>query len=88
MNSLKEKAKQYGATDFGYSSRANKKYYVVYNNKIIHFGSPTGSTFLDHDDDLKRRAFRARHRVITNKNGQQVYKVKSSPAFWSWHLLW
>ena len=55
---------------------------------IINFGSDIGSTFIDHHDEKKRRAWQARHSKIKNKQGKYVYKLPSSPAFWSWHLLW
>ena len=82
------KAKNLGASAFGVSKAKGKRYYVIYNNKIINFGSKTGSTFIDHRDQTKRRAWRARHSKIKNKQGKYVYKLPSSPSFWSWHLLW
>ena len=82
------KAKNLGASAFGVSKAKGKRYYVIYHNKIINFGSKTGSTFIDHHDTNKRRAWRARHSKIKNKQDQSVYKLKSSPSFWSWHLLW
>jgi len=88
LEQIKSKALNYGATAVGYSTRQGKKYYVEYNNKIIHFGSDVGKTYLDHGDDDIRRAWRARHSKIKNKAGQYVYTVKESPEWWSWHLLW
>ena len=85
---LKNKALSLGATDFGISKAKNKRFYVVYNNKIINFGSKDGSTFIDHKDEKKRKAWRARHIKIKNKQGQSVYKLKTSASYWSWHLLW
>ena len=82
------KAKNLGASAFGVSKAKGKRYYVIYNNKIINFGSNIGSTFIDHHDQKKRRAWQARHSKITNKQGKYVYKLPSSPAFWSWNLLW
>ena len=85
---LKNKALSLGATDFGISKAKNKRYFVVYNNKIINFGSKDGFTFIDHKDEKKRKAWRARHIKIKNKQGEHVYKLKSSPSYWSWNLLW
>jgi len=82
------KAKALGATAFGVSKVKGKRYYVIYDNKIINFGSDDGSTFIDHHNINKKRAWRARHSKIKNKQGQYVYKLPSSPSFWSWHLLW
>jgi len=85
---MENKARQLGASEFGKSNRKDKRFYVVYNDKIIHFGSSTGSTFIDHKDEKKRQAWRARHSKIINKDGVPFYKIKSSPEFWSWNLLW
>ena len=85
---LKKKALSLGASDFGISKVKGKRYFVVYNNKIINFGSKDGSTFIDHNDEKKRKAWRARHIKIKNKQRQHVYKLKSSASYWSWHLLW
>ena len=50
------KAKNLGASAFGVSKAKGKRYYVIYNNKIINFGSKTGSTFIDHHDTNKRKS--------------------------------
>jgi hypothetical protein len=76
-----------------------KKYSVIYNNKTINFGSTENSQYkdstglglyrhLDNNDIKKRKAFRARFSKIKNKDGQLVYKLKSSPTYWSWHYMW
>ena len=88
MQQLKEKAISLGASDFGTSNRMNKIFYVVYDNKIIHFGSPTAKTFLEHNDEKKRDAWYARHSKILNKDGQAVINLKSSASFWSARILW
>ena len=49
------KAKQLGASEFGLSDRKDKRFYVRYNNKIIHFGLKNGETFIDHHDKIKRK---------------------------------
>ena len=85
---MDQKAKNLGASAFGVSKMKNKRYYVIYNNKIINFGSDIESTYIDHHDQKKRRAWRARHSKVKNKQGKYVYKLQSSPAFWSWHFLW
>ena len=88
MNKLYFKALDYGATDFGLSHRKNKRFYVLYRGKYIHFGSKIGSTYIDHNDELKRKNWMARHSKIINKDGIPFYKIKTSPEYWSWHLLW
>lgn len=86
--SLRNKALSLGATFFDLSDRKNKKYYVVYDGKQIHFGSKEGSTYLDHKDEKKREAWKARHSKILNKEGQKVITLKTSPSYWSDKILW
>lgn len=88
MDALYKKSLLFGATDFGVSKRHNKRFYVKYDGKIIHFGLKNGSTYLEHKDDLKRKNWIARHSKIKNKNGQYVIKLKTSPDFWSYKILW
>lgn len=88
MEELRKKAYNLGATEFGLSNRKNKRFYVVYNNKKIHFGSKTGSAYIDHKDELKRKNWKARHSQIKNKDGVPFYKIKESPERFSWYILW
>ena len=88
MEKLKQKAYQLGATEFGKSNVEGKRFYVKYQNKKIHFGAQGGSTFIDHKDPVKRKNWRARHSKIRDKQGRLVYKLKTSPSFWSWSILW
>ena len=88
LEQIQEKALSLGATRVGYSKRQGKKYIVEYQGKNIHFGSDVGETFLDHKDEQKRDAWRARHTKIKNKAGEYVYKLKNSPSYWSYMLLW
>ena len=85
---ISNKAKSFGASEIGLSKVKGKRLYVIYDNKKINFGSDVGSTFIDHNDNKKRKAWRARHSKIKNKEGQFVYKLKTSPSFWSYNLLW
>lgn len=87
IDKLRKKAEELGASDFGYSSRKGKRFYVVYNDKTIHFGAKNGQTFIDHENEKKRKAWKARHIKIYNKNGP-AYQDKESPEHWSWSLLW
>jgi hypothetical protein len=77
-----------GATDFGKSKIKNKRFYVVYDDKIIHFGSDVGRTYYDHKDKLKRDNWYKRHSKIYNKDGVQSINNKYSGSYWSAHLLW
>ena len=87
MNALDKKARTFGATEFGLSKTKNKRFYVIYNNTKINFGSKVGKTYIDHHDDNKRKAWRARHINIL-KDGKPAYKNKMSPEFWNWNLTW
>lgn len=88
MEKLQEKAILLGASQFGKSKRKNKRFFVIYNGKIINFGSATGKTFIDHRDKKKRKAWISRHSRITNKQGVTVVNDKTSPSFWSSRILW
>ena len=88
MEKLREKALSLGATDFGISKAKGKKYYVIYNGKRINFGAKGMSDYTIHKDDERRERYRKRHMGIKNKKGELVYKLKTSPSYWSLNLLW
>lgn len=88
FNKLNIKARNLNASDFGLSDRKNKKYFVIYDDKKINFGSPTGSTYIQHHDDKKRKAWIARHSMIFNKEADRVIDLPESPSYWSKRLLW
>lgn len=88
INKLKQKALSLGATEFGVSKVKNKRYYVLYNGKTIHFGLKNGSTFIDHKDESKRKAWVARHSKIKLKDGSLAYKNKNQASYWSTKILW
>jgi len=86
--------------EFMKSKVKGKKYAVRYKNgPLINFGSSSNSQYkditglglyshLDNNDPVKRKAFRARMSKIKNKQGEYVYKLKSSPAYWAYNYLW
>jgi hypothetical protein len=82
------KALALGATSFDFSTRQGKRFMVVYEGKAIHFGAKFGSTFLDHKDEDKKRAWYARHSKIKNSEGKFVITDKHSPSYWAANLLW
>ena len=43
---------------------------------------------LDHNDNNRRELYRARHSKILDIRGREAYKVKYSPAYFSWEMLW
>jgi hypothetical protein len=91
MNKLSrvyKKAISLGATDLKLSNQKNKKYMVLYRNNWIHFGQKGSEDFLDHNDKARRENYRKRARGIKDKDGRRVYRVKTSPAYWSYNVLW
>ena len=88
MDSLYNKAIKHGASDFGISNNMNKRYYVIYNDRKINFGSKHGHTYIDHHNNDIRKAWIARHSKIKNHSNQYVINLKTSPSYWSFHLLW
>lgn len=88
IETLRKKADSLGGINLQPSTRWNKRYMLKYNNEIIHFGSKTGQTYIDHGDERKKEAWKARHSQIVNNQGQRVMFLKSSSSFWSNRLLW
>ena len=88
MQRLRVKAMELGAIDFGISDRKDKRFYVLYNGRVINFGSKQGQTFIDHGNENKKNAWIARHSKIKNKAGELVIKLKTSPSYWSYKILW
>lgn len=69
------------------SDRPNKRFVIVFEGKRYYFGSPTGSTYIDHGDKLKRENYRKRHYA----NPTEKYRIDNlihSPALFSMYLLW
>ena len=88
MDELYSKAKRLRASDFGKSKKKNKRFYVIYDGKIINFGSSVGKTYYDHKDKIKRKAYYARHSKIKDKNNKLVINNPYSPSYWSYKILW
>ena len=65
------------------SSRKDKKLMATFSNGIIvHFGSKTGQTYIDHGDKLKRSNYLARHGA--SEDWRDPYKASTLSRF----LLW
>jgi hypothetical protein len=88
MDVLNAKALRLGAIDFGLSDRKDKKFYVLYNGRVINFGSKHGRSFIDHGDENIKNAWYARHSKIKNMTGELVINLKTSPSYWSHKILW
>ena len=81
-------AKRLGATDLQPSWRKGKKIAVLYQGKWIHAGALGYEDYTTHHDDDRRASYRRRHKAILLRDGRPAYKVKTTPAFWAYHLLW
>ena len=68
------------------SDKDEKRYKVILKKddkkKTIHFGYKTGSTYVDHNDNKKKTAWIARHRV------REDWTDPYTAGFWAKHLLW
>ena len=85
---LEDRARQLGATALARSWRKGKKWAVLYRGEWIHFGAQGYDDFTEHRDEKRRASYRARHGAIRVRDGRLAHTVKTSPAFWSWELLW
>ena len=85
---LEQKAKRLGATELRPSHRKGKKWAVLYEGKLIHFGAVGYEDFTQHGDPARRANYRRRHGAIRLRDGRLAHTVKTSPAYWSWELLW
>ena len=85
---MEAKALRLGANELRPSWRSGKKWAVCFCGRWIHLGAKGYDDYTSHHDEVRRDAYRKRHRAILLKDGRPAYKVKSSPAFWSWNLLW
>jgi hypothetical protein len=56
------------------------------NGKHYDFGLDIGRTYIDHQDEVKRKAYWARH--YTGKEKKLIDKLTPSPALFSAYILW
>jgi len=65
------------------STRQGKRYMAVFHDgTTIHFGQEGGSTFIDHKDEAKRKAYIARHRVREDWNNPKTAGSLSRYILW------
>lgn len=70
------------------SNRKDKKIKIVIDGNAIHFGDKNSITHLEQPNDNKKNAYQARASKIKNKNGEYTYKIKYTPNFLAYHVLW
>lgn len=65
-----------------------KRFQVVMDNgRKYNFGLKGGSTYIDHKDNKKRKAYWARH-YANKAEAQLIDNLIPSPALFSAYLLW
>jgi hypothetical protein len=70
------------------STRKNKKFMVLTQKGIVHFGQVGYQDFTQHKDEKRREAYCKRSKGIKDKNGKLTYKDKNTANFWSRRILW
>ena len=65
------------------STRKGKRFMAIFkNNKVVHFGSAVGKTYIDHGDKIKRQNYLARHSV--SENWKDGYSAGALSRFILW----
>ena len=64
------------------SNKKDKRYFINMGDHGHHFGAKDGSTYIDHKDKDKKKAWEARHKVNKNWDSQH------SAIYHSRKLLW
>ena len=67
------------------SKKANKRYDAVFQDRIVSFGQRGGSTYIDHQDDVKKDNYLARHKV--NENWRDPYSAGALSRYILWNKL-
>jgi hypothetical protein len=67
------------------SNRKGKRFEIVMpkHNHSHHFGSDVGSTYIDHQDDKKKKAWYARHKNDKNFNSLHSGIYHSKELLWT-----
>ena len=78
--------------DIKRSTRNDKRYQAIFtdsggNTTTIHFGYFGGSTFIDHSDEDKKKAYIARHRPNENWADYKSPGALSRWILWNKHTL-
>lgn len=80
------------------STHKHKKYMVKVNDTWVHFGDKRYQHYYDsalglyknlnHNDEQRRKLYRARAKEIKDKDGNLTYLNKMSQNYWAYHYLW
>jgi hypothetical protein len=84
--------------EYQLSEKKNKKLKAYVNGKWVHFGQKGYDHYFDktsllpksenHLDETRRELYLKRASKITNKEGNLTAKDKTSPNWFSIHILW
>lgn len=93
LRTVRSIAKEIGIKGIiNHSTRKYKRFMITMSKngkeQTVHFGLKGGSTFIDHHDPIIKKAWRARHSKIRLKDGRLTHKVRGTPSYYSWNLLW
>jgi len=80
FDEVKKIGKKYGINDVLISTRKDKKYMIIHNNKKIHFGAFGMEDATKHYDPIRIKNFKTR-------NASWKDAPKYSPAWLSYHGL-
>jgi hypothetical protein len=70
------------------SPRKNKRLRVYLDdNRYFDFGLDTGETFIDHNNEKKRDAYRKRH-IANVIERYLIETLTPSPALYAYYILW
>ncbi len=71
------------------STAKGKKFMIILKDgSKIHFGQQGYEDYLDHGDDKRRAAYRARATKIKDGSGNLTVNDKHSPNYYAVRLLW
>ena len=85
---MESKARAFGATELRPSGRKGKEMAALFRGRWIHFGARGYEDYTTHGDLVRRAAYRKRHAGSLLANGRLAYTVKTTPAYWAYHILW
>ena len=63
------------------SDKANKKYFIIHNNKKVYFGANDYEDYTFHKNKFRLKKFKSRNDYWKNE-------PKYTPAHLSYYLLW
>lgn len=84
----KQRAKELGIDLYRSDDARHKYMFARPDGFIVRFGAVGYDDYLSHRDEQRRDNYRRRHAGILDGSGRPAYRVKYTPAWASWHILW